>query len=282
MHELSLIDNTFQKEEAGKYHLSIQSDLNGFAYCIYDNAQKKHVVFRKYNLQTDRLIDNFLKSLEEVFRTDDLLKLTYSTSAFMFLTQKSTLIPDAYFSKDILKSYLEFNHTLDDLDEIHYNYLPAVDAYNVFAMHTYVAAEISKHINGVIFYHQAYPFIEKTLEFSGNKQKQIIAVNLNHYFFDIAVCAAGKLKLYNTFQYTGPTDLLYYILFICKQFLIEPRQLELLLSGELSDTMTFREKLKEYIPDTQTLKTDPVSLADGLSKIKESNYSSLFNLVHCE
>lgn len=282
MPELNLVDATFQKERTKQCQLSVQADLNGFSFCIYDNQQKKHVVFRKYIFHTHILIENFLKHLEELFITDDLLLLPYSSSAFMFLSQKSTLIPDSYFDKNALKSYFEFNHLLDALDEIHYNYIPSIDAYNVFTIHNYIATAINSHIKGVGFYHQALPFIEKILAYSANKQKQIMAVNLNNQFFDIMVSAAGKLKLYNTFQYNTQADLLYFILFVCKQFQIEPLRLELILSGELSEMMTYREAIREYIPGMQYIKTTVNNLADGLTRVKESKYFALLNLVHCE
>jgi len=282
MHELSLLDNTFRKERTNTFHLSVQADMHGFSFCIFDPEQKKHVAFRKYFLQTNRSLENFLKQLEELFKTDDLLKLPYTASQFLFLSQKSTLIPDAYFDQHMLKAYLDFNHELDILDEIHYNYLPSVDAYNVFALHTYIASAVSNHFKGVTFYHQALPFIEKISEYSDIRHKQVMAVNVNHHFFDVAVSSGGKLKLYNTFHFKGQTDLLYFILYICNQFEIDPLQLELVLSGELSDLLSYRDAIQEYVPGVQSLKSSESSLAEGLTKVRESTYFTLFNLIHCE
>jgi hypothetical protein len=58
--------------------------------------------------------------------------------------------------------------------------------------------------------------------------------------------------------------------------------MELVLSGELSDMMSYRDAIREYIPGLQTLKTADNSLAEGLAKVRESNYFTLFNLIHCE
>ena len=148
----------------------------------------------------------------------------------MFLSQKSTLIPDSYFDKNLLKSYFEFNHPLDALDEIHYNYIPSVDAYNVFTLHNYIATAISNQFKGVRFYHQAMPFIEKVLEYS-TPIRRSCGHRLYHHFFDIMISSGDRLKFYNTFQYNGPSDVLYFILFICKQFNINPRQLEIIALG---------------------------------------------------
>jgi len=161
MQEFNFIDTTFQKERSDQYQLTIQTDIDAFSFCIYDNRLKKHVVFRRYLLNTKGLTEEFLKQLEILFRDDDLLTLPYSAASFMVLSQKSTLIPDAYFDKNLLKSYLEFNHALDSLDEIHFNYIPSIDAYNVFSIHTYVATEITNHIHGIQFYHQHCLLLKK-------------------------------------------------------------------------------------------------------------------------
>jgi hypothetical protein len=63
---------------------------------------------------------------------------------------------------------------------------------------------------------------------------------------------------------------------------MDPLTLELVLSGELSDMMSYRDAIHEYIPGLQTLKTTDNNLAEGLAKVKESNYFTLFNLIHCE
>jgi hypothetical protein len=282
MNELSLIDNTFRKERTNICYLSMQADLHGLSFTIFDNQQKKHVVFRKYFLQMGNDVERFLKQMTELLKTDDLLKLPYSSSVFSFLSQKSTLIPDAYFDQHVLKSYLSFNHELNNLDEIHFNYIPSTDAYNVFALHTYIASAISNHFKGVRFIHQAMPLIERISEESNLRQKQIMAVNMNHDFFDLVLCSGGLIKLYNTFQYQGPSDLLYFILYICRQFEIEPLHLELLLAGELSEMMSYRDAVKQYVPGLKTLKSDRNDLAEGLTNVKESTYFTLFNLIHCE
>jgi hypothetical protein len=282
MNELSLIDATFQKERTKQYHLSIQADMNEFSFCVFDIRQKKHTVFRKYLFPKNLLVENFVQQLDELFKQDDLLTLPYSSSAFMFLSQKSTLIPDSYFDRNELIKYLAFNHDLDTLDEIHYNYIASIDAYNVFTLHTYIAAEISNHIQGVRFFHQGSTFIEKVMEFTKNWHKDMIAVNLNRQFFDIIVSAGGKLKLYNTFHYMGQNDLLYFILYVSKQFKCEPSVVKLLLSGEVSDQLNYFDAIRNYFPGAQYSKLSGDNLSNGLSRVREYTYLNLFNLAYCE
>jgi hypothetical protein len=281
MHELSLVDYTFEKERTNQYHLSIQSGLNGFSFCIFDNLQQKHIAFRKYVFETSQLLENYLAQLDEIFKNDDLLKFQFASSAFLYLSQKSTLIPETYFNKNELKSYFEFNHSIDMLDEIHYNYLPSVNAYNVFALHSAITNEVCNQVKGIRFYHQALPFIEKILQLNSGFTKQVITICLNYSFFDLTVTSGNKLFLYNTFQYGSKEDLLYYILFICRKFNLNPGETDLFLSGELSDMMLYYDAIREYFPGTKHITNTGFGLASSLNKIKEYKYINLFNLSFC-
>ncbi len=75
-----------------------------------------------------------------------------------------------------------------------------------------------------------------------------IYVGLNADFFDIAVTGNGKLLLYNTFQYVNETDLLYYVLYVCRQLSLTSQDIPLKLSGELSSRLVYFETLKQYFP----------------------------------
>ncbi len=281
MHELSLVDYTFEKERTNQYHLSIQSDLNGFSFAIFDHRQQKHIVFRKYVFDTSQLIENYLNEVDEVIKNDDLLALPYASAAFIYLSQKSTLIPEAYFQKSELRSYFEFNHSTDLFDEIYFNYLPSVNAYNVFAIHSYIIDEISNQIKGVRFYHQALPFIEKVLQLNSGFNKKILTVCLNYKFFDLTVTEGNRLLLYNTFQYGSKEDLVYFILFVCRQFDLNPDEAELFLSGELSDMLLYFDEIREFIPNTRHIRDAGINLASSLAKIKEYKYINLLNLSYC-
>jgi len=281
MHELSLVDYTFEKERSNQYHLSIQSGLNGFSFCIFDNLQQKHIVFRRYVFDTNQLIENYLTQLDEIFKNDDLLKLHFASAAFLYLTQKSTLIPEIYFNKNELKSYFEFNQSIDMLDELHFNYLPSVNAYNVFALHSYIISAVSNQVKGIRFYHQALPFIEKVLQLNAGFNKKVLTISLNYNFFDLTVTSGNKLLLYNTFQYAGKEDLIYFILFICKQFNMNPDDTDLFLSGELADMMLYYDAIREYIPGVKHISNSGLNLASSLNRIKEYKYLTLFNLSYC-
>lgn len=281
MPDIDLIDKSLNRENTQNYHLSIQSDLNGFSFCILDVKKNIYLGFRHYNLEKTFSIDDYVDRLTEVFNEDDLLGWQYDSSSFIYLTQKSTLIPESFFDKSNLKDYFEFNQNLNELDEINYNYLDEINAYNIFAVPHYIVNLVLSRLNNVSFFHQATPFIKIIFENIVDKESKSACVNLNSRFADIAVVSENKLCLYNTFQFQNETDLLYFVLYIYKQLDLKTGKNKLFIAGEHSDNIKYYSALKKYITTVRFLEPFTFIFADILEKLTKYKYLNLFNSFRC-
>jgi hypothetical protein len=109
-----------------------------------------------------------------------------------------------------------------------------------------------------------------------------VYVGLNAEFFDLLVVGEGKLLLYNTFQYVSETDLLYYVMYVCKQLTLNVTEIPLILSGELSSRMVYYETLKTYIPNTRHQNVIGIpTMSSVLQTVVSYKYLNLFNLRAC-
>jgi hypothetical protein len=107
-------------------------------------------------------------------------------------------------------------------------------------------------------------------------------VGLNADFFDVAVTGEGKLLLYNTFQYVNETDLLYFVLYVCKQLSLKTNDLPLILSGEMSSRLVYSEMLRQYLPATDhDAATGLPPVSAGQAPALTYKYLNLFNLQAC-
>ncbi|UCH15217.1 MAG: DUF3822 family protein, partial [Bacteroidales bacterium] len=209
MPDIDLIDKSLDKENTTNYHLSIQADLNGFSFCILDIEKKIYLGLRQYQLEDVYSTENYVDNLTEIFNDDSLLNSQFKSSSFVYLTQKSTLIPESFFDKSKLRAYFEFNQSLNDLDEIHYNFISEIKAYNIFTIPNYIVNEVVSRLKNVKLFHQVSPFIKSIFEKGIDSERASVYVNMNNKFIDIAVADKNKLLLYNTFQFQKETDLLY-------------------------------------------------------------------------
>ena len=281
MPDIDLIDKSLDRENTQNYHLSIQADLNGLSFCILDIEKRIYLGLRNYGFEKVLSIDEYVDKFKEVFKNDILLSRQYKSSSFIYLTQKSTLIPENYFDRSDLKTYFKFNHSINELDEIHYNFLSEINAFNIFVIPNYVANEVIKWLENVKFFHQATPFIKSIFNKDVNKEGDCVYVNMNNKFIDIAVAAKGQLYLYNTFQYQNETDLLYFILYIYKQLNLNTRKNILLISGEQSDNMKYYNTLRKYVKSIKYLDPLNFTFSGILEKLARHKFLNLFNLVSC-
>jgi hypothetical protein len=282
MPELNFVDRSFNKDHSVNYHLSIQADRNGLAYCIRNGRHKEFIVFRKYRFEHVYLESDLVGQVISVLDRDEILHLPFLEVHFMGYTQQNTLVPASYFSPDHLIDYMDFNAGGASDGELFSNNIRVLDTYSVFSLSRALVSLITLHFKKVEFSSQASPFLWNVSNQSGSLNNTAIYVGLNTDFFDIAVTGNGKLLLYNTFQYVNETDLLYYVLYVCKQLSLKTNDLPLVLSGEMSSRLVYSEMLKQYLPATDrdaAAGLPPIS--SGLSPALAYKYLNLLNLQAC-
>jgi len=279
MSEINLVDTSLKKSREDK-ELSMQVSQHGLTYCINSRVSKSIMAFRTYKFSEVILLDDLLKQTEHILQRDPLLKLPFTKSRCLYVSRKSTIIPDEFFEPELLKKYIEFNQPIDDLDELHFHNIFRIKSKLVFAVPTYLAAQITKKFKNVEFSNQSGPLINLLGGVSIKTDNFQVIINLNKEFFDIIVYRQGKLTLCNNYLYTNSNDLLYFVLFVCKQLNIDLSTATFYILGEFSQNHHLVHELSVYIKNLKKL--DP---GHGLSfKVKVKNeiqqkYASLLKLI---
>jgi hypothetical protein len=282
MPELNYIGRSFNKDHTGNYYLSIQADRNGLAYCIGNGRQKDFILFRKYRFEHVYLESDLVGQVISVLDRDEILHLPFLGVHFMGYTQQNTLVPAGFFNRELLADYMDFNAGNSSEGELFSNHIHVLDAFNIFSLSRALVSLITLHFKKVEFSSQASPFLWNVFNQSGSMNKTVLFVGINGDFFDVAVTGEGNLRLYNTFQYVNETDLLYYVLYVCKQLSLKTNELPLILSGEMSSRLAYSEMLKQYLPSTvhdSAAGLQPAS--SGLSPAIAYKFLNLFNLQAC-
>ena len=191
-------------------------------------------------------------------------------------------MPASYFSPDHLIDYMDFNASGASDGELFSNNIRVLDTFVVFSLSRTLVSLITLHFKKVEFSCQASSFLWNVSNHSDSLNHTAMYVGLNADFFDVAVTGNGKLLLYNTFQYVNETDLLYYVLYVCKQLSLKTNDLPLILSGEMSSRLVYSEMLKQYLPNTDhDIAAELPPVPAGLSPALTYKYLNLFNLQAC-
>ena len=261
--------------------LSIQLSLDGFSFCIVSEPDKKLRAIRSYTFKDVVLQEDLISEAAKILERDELLRLPHNRAKIIVYNRKSTLVPVEFCKEEYLKRILQFNHPIDDLDEIHSRSVQDCNSYMVFVVPTYIASLFSDKFKNCKFYNQAVPFLNQVLK--KHENETAIYLQLNHDFFDVAVVVEGELKLYNSFLYVSDTDLIYYILYVCKQVQLNPAFIRLFYMGEKSAEKKIVKAITHYLPNAKAafpncerLETMPIRLSEPYC------YSSLINMAICE
>lgn len=282
MPEINLVDRNLQNYNYTT-EISIQVSLSGFSFCIYSPDNFLIRAFRFYKFKHAIILEDILNGIEDVLKKDELLRLPQKKARVIFTGRKSTMVPYEFFSTEQLKQLLEFNHPLEDLEEIHYNDIKFIESFLAFAMPTYAAGMITERIKNVEFYNQSAPLLYYASQLIKENKGDGVIISLNKEFFDIIVVQNNALKFINTFLYVNSIDLLYFILYVCKQLKIDAKKITFHLAGEESDKAELTNDLYDYIPNLKKIDTlHGVALSDSLGKIDASRHFTLLHLAKCE
>lgn len=281
MLEINLLDPAL-KDYYDSTELSIQVSMVGFSLCIHAGNANQIMAFRHYKYSDIILEEDLLHSTAEVLHKDELLRLPHKKIRVIFTGRKSTLVPEEFIQVDQLKKILEFNQPLDDLDEIHHNVISGCDSQLVFALPTYFAGMLSDKFKEVVFYNQATPLLNYILTHD-EKAADRVYIQLNKDFFDIAIIQGNKLSLYNSFLYVNSVDLLYFILYACKQLKVDLSRSSFRLFGENATDHALTRELKDYLPTLQSVESSPSgSIGNRMKPADRQRFFGLINLHLCE
>jgi len=264
-------------------NISIQVSLDGFSFCIYSTEDKNIHAVRHYRFVQAILQEDIFNITDEILYKDDLLRLSFKKVRVIYTGRKSTLVPDEFFKNENLKSILEFNQPIDELDEIYYNTISGCQSKLVFTVPHYFTNIITDKFSNAGFYNQATPLLNYILSDEEKLQKDQVIVQLNRDFFDLIIVREGRLKLYNTFLFVNATDLVYFILYVCKQIKIDLKTSPIYILGGLEAHESLMQEITPYLPSMQLFKI-PEHFRQGsvLKKIDIDRFFTLLYLSMCE
>ncbi|MEA2041248.1 MAG: DUF3822 family protein [Bacteroidota bacterium] len=283
MKNISFFSDDFSVGSTSGYNLSLQAGEHSYAYSILDFVRNRYVAV-KYQAYDKKYRDKpFYEKMEIIIKDDAFLSKNYKSINFAYISSKSILVPTPLFSKKNLKTLFKHNQPLADTEELHFNYLESIDAYNVFALPSQVTTSMVNRFPEIKFFHHATSFINQTIEEEKLMKFKLpfVRVHLNKGFFDLLVIISDKPVLYNTFLYKTDADIIYHILSVMKQLEIKPVKSHVRLSGSIEKDSALITQMKNYMASPEILKPR-TSMAFEFNEVDEHQLYNVLNLHKCE
>lgn len=230
------------------YRMSIQVSLDGLSFCILDAASNTYLALESYPLQGVHSNVSLCKSLEELIPQMSWYRKSFRSVQILFETPKTTLIPASVYDERKRDQYLRFSHVVNEHEHVVADYLPGLDAYNVYALPYCFSFNMNKMFAGSRVFHYQSAFIECALQ-CARKTSQVATVyaNVRRGSFDILVVRDGKMEFVNAFNYRSKEDFAFFLLYAMDQLSLNPDQVQLVLMGELEKQSKIYEIVFKYV-----------------------------------
>ncbi len=265
--------NTLLQDKANK-KLSIQFNLDGFSFCISDLNSGEDVYFSEYdfieNLGTPEVL---LDSIQQIFNDDSYLQLDFKEVFVIHQNSLSTLVPNAFFNKDYLASYLSYNIKTLATDFIAFDSIENTTIKNVYVPYININNYIFQNFGSFTYKHHSTVLLEKLLKQTTDVEKTMY-VNVSKTMFDIVVIANKNLIFYNSFTYQTKEDFIYHVLFTAEQLKLNTDIFNLFFTGAIVlDSDIYRITYK-YIRNIYFLDSSN-TIFNHLETFKHTNYTLL-------
>ncbi|MDB4297348.1 DUF3822 family protein [Flavobacteriaceae bacterium] len=257
--------------------LSIQINLDGFSFCVYQQASAQYLHFghKKFPNKASTP-SNLLEAVKAVFETETVLQQTYDEVVLIHQNEMSTLVPQEYFDEDNLEAYLKNTVKTFENDFISFDELDTIKANTVYIPYVNVNNFIFDQFGTFTYLHANTVFIQNILQHfpSSEAPKMYINVYANNY--QLVVVKEGKLLLSNHFSFTTKEDFAYYILFVADQLKLDTNVFELTLFGDINEQTDYYKLLYNYVRNVQVYNKLNTALANGIHTAPQAHFNLLY------
>lgn len=238
-------ENNNRKDLNSTYRMSVQVSLTGLSFLM---EEENKVVFKEdISFNDTKNPDELLFEIEKAFAEKEQLKCPVFELLVIYQNTYYSIVPAVLFKEDEAEQYLNLNSRIFTTDFIAFDTLENFELINVYIPLANINNYFFDHYGEFSYFHYTTTFLERVLqnEKKGNVKKMY--AHLHGHQVDIVATSGKKLLLSNSFNYSTPEDLTYYILFVAEQLELNPEVFELELSGNISEEDAYFELLYTYI-----------------------------------
>ncbi|MCF6167308.1 DUF3822 family protein [Lutibacter sp.] len=273
-----ITNNNVDLKNLQENHLSIQLSLDGFSFCIYNKIQEEIGAFVVYEFD-DTSISPYkhLALIEELFEQETLLQEKFHTVSVTHHNNLVTQVPQPFFDKNKLASYLQYTIKVLENDFITYDKISNSEIVNVYIPFVNVNNFLLDKYGSFIYKHASTILIEKLLNVYKHTEEVIFFINVTKTNFDTVVFKNKKLELFNSFHFKTKEDFIYYVLFITEQLNLNPEEFKLVLLGDIEKNADIYNILYQYIRNISFY--SPTNFPSILKNISPHSHFTLLNQI---
>ena len=257
-------------EVTSKRKLSIQFSLDGFSFCT-TNTHNEVIEFSSYSFsKTKNSPELVLEKLQDIFKKEKSLQYDFETVTVIHQNNLNTLVPNEYFKKDALKSYLKYSIKTIATDLITFDELDFMNSKNVYVPYVNINNFLFQNFGEFEYKHYSSVLLEKLFSIATNDICCYIHVSKST--FDIVIIKNSNLQFFNIFEYKTKEDFMYYVLFTLEQLELSTEETLVTVLGDIEEDSDLFRLMYTYIRNIDFLSSKNAVFNNQKEISKHSNF----------
>ncbi|MDR3308434.1 MAG: DUF3822 family protein [Tannerella sp.] len=220
------------------------------------------------------------ESLKNVFFENEFLSFFYKSIHVVCVSNKFTLVPDVVFSEKHKETLFDICQKPDKALSIIPHYIKRLNSMLLFGFDRATCEFLTRSLVSPIFVHSLSQLLNLWQQESlMSHLKHVHVVLGNMTTFEIVCFEMGELLFINSFDYETSNDVLYFIMYVCKQTGFNQINDCLYLYGDKAKCRSMMPLLNEYIEQVEYLK--PTSTMYNIPANRDI-YPETVALTECE
>lgn len=242
------------------------------SFAVMNHQSKELVEFGYYTAGADEA------DYSEFFVENRFMNNRYHQTAIAYDANETVQIPSVVYKYEDGQLHLDAIYGKDVQVNIIAENLPVLNLYNVYRMPSNLHATITRKFLSAKSWH-LYTVVLKNAPI---QRAESMFIDFKTDEFSVIILRESKLLLCQTFMYTTPDDVLYYLLKCCQHLNLSQKQTKIFLSGLIEkDSVLYRELYKYFIHLEFEALANNIKLAKELSAHPPHYYSSISKLAAC-
>jgi len=267
------------------FHIKSDHPVEADQSILLLEAGEGHCCFGILNNSTQELTEYayYIAQKPEEDLVTEIFEQTGLSSAFRqcavnYNNAESILVPESHYKPEDEQLLLRAICGINDKSIVKSGHLHRWKLYNVFRIPQYLHELLSHKFGEGNSWHN-YSVQLKSIP---DEKDDTLFVDFRTEEISVIVLKKNILQLVQTFTYSVPADVLYYLLKICRQFSLSQQEVKVDLSGLIEkDSAIYRELYKYFLHLNFASIPGEIKLARAFSEFPAHYFSSICKLATC-
>lgn len=209
----------------------------------FSTTEGEEVVYEQYALKSSISI---AANMREALRTVEMLKQPYHRVLVM-VDAPVLMVPAELFDESAMDEQYRHAFTCVEQQVVMYTVLPDLNAVAVFAMSKDLRTVLTDAFGTVRFVAAMSPLWNHLNKRSYTGQRGKLFAYFHEKHVDVCSFAQNRFRFFNSYEVSGASDAIYYMLAVWKQLGLSADHDELYLTGDIVERDQLKEELNQFI-----------------------------------